>query len=296
MLSEQMIPYGIHSIVPYSRSTALPFGALKVLGGGTLTLSSEFEEQFGGSNKFAWAVESKTISTEWTCVTKSYPNFLFELFLGASVSSTAASATGTVDGLEDYVGTLVDAEGIASVEAVGSEEAKLKTGKYMIVAVSATTVDVYGLTDVDFRKDSGSILEFVDDSLKITASPLTIAMGAPVAIPNMGVTITGGAGTIGMDAGDAAIFEVAGPHGGIDKITIGQSSTTFVEHGQVALSQKRSNGDLIEIEMYKVQGSGFPIGLEEQAFATAELSMKLIYDQCKDAVAEIRSIKGEAGC
>ena len=295
-LSSQMIPYGIHSICPYNLSTGLPYGILKVLGGGTLTLSSEFEELFGGSNKFAWAVESKTISTEWVATVKSMPDFLFELFLGASVSSTAASATGTVDGLEDKVGTLVDATGIASVEAVGSEEAKLKVGKYMIVAVSATSVDVYALTDVDFKKDAASIMEYVDDSLKITASPLTITMGGAVAIPNMGVTITGGAGTIGMDVGDAAMFDVAGPHGGIDTITIGQASTVFPEHGQVAVSQKRANGDLIEIEMFKVQGSGFPIGLEEQAFSIQELSMKLIYDSCNDKVAEIRSIKGVAGC
>jgi len=76
------INYGIHSICPFSRVDQKPFGILKVLGGGTLTMASEFEELFGGSSKFAWAVEAKTISTEWTATVKSMPDFMFELFLG----------------------------------------------------------------------------------------------------------------------------------------------------------------------------------------------------------------------
>lgn len=293
-LSEQMIPYGIHSICPYNRVDGTPYGIMKVLGGGTLTLSSEFEEQFGGSNKFAWAVESKTISTEWVASVKSMPDFLYELFLGASVNKVAASLTGTVDGLLAVKGTLIDATGIASVEAVGSEEAKLKIGKYIAIAVSPTTIDVYALTDVDFTKDLASVMEYVDDSLKINDTPLTVVASTAVAIPNLGVTITGGSGTIGMTVGDSVRFNVAGPHGGMDIITVGKSASTFKEHGQICLSQKRSNGDLIEIEMYKVQGSGFPVGLTEQEFSVPELTMKLIYDQNKDAVAEIRSIKGVA--
>src|SRR5690606_12145884 len=84
------------SICPFRISDGRPYGALKVLGSATMTLTSEFEELFGGSNKNAWAVEAKTISSEWTASVKSMPNFLFELFLGATVKETAASATGTV--------------------------------------------------------------------------------------------------------------------------------------------------------------------------------------------------------
>jgi len=294
-LSEQMIPYGIHSICPYDRADGTPYGVLKVLGGGTLTLSSEFEELFGGSNKFAWAVESKTISTEWTATVKSMPDFLFELFLGASVTKVAASATGTVDGVTAMQGTLIDATGIATITAKASEEAKLKTGKYVLVVVSPTTVQLYALTDVDFNLDSGSVMEYLTDDLTVGA-PITITATTAVDIPNLGVEITGGAGVIAMTVGDSVLFAVAPPHSGMDVITIGKSSTTFPEHGQLCVSQKRSNNDLIEIEMFKVQGSGFPIGLTEQEFSVPELTMKLIYDQCKDAVAEIRSIKGIAGC
>lgn len=291
-LSENRIVYGIHSMAPYSRTTGLPYGILKVIGGGSLSLSAEFEDLFGGSNKFAWASEAKTISSEFTASVKSMPDFLFELYLGATASTTAASATGTVGTLTNKNGTTCkDATtGIASVGAKSGSESDLKSGMYVVKVVSSTTVDVYALTDIDFLE--GTDLTYVDDALKVTSSALTIATGAPVEIPSCGLELTGGSGTINMTTGDTAYFSVAKAHGGISEITIGQSATSFPEHGFLALAQKRANGDLFEIEVFKATGAGFPISLEETVFAIPELTIKLLYDSVKDAVAKIRAIKG----
>ena len=120
-LSDNRIVYGIHSICPYRRSDGLPYGILKVIGGGTLSLSAEYEDLFGGSNKFAWASEAKTLTSEFTATVKSMPDFLFELFLGATVATTAASALGTVGTITNKLGTsMVAATGIASVGAKAS--------------------------------------------------------------------------------------------------------------------------------------------------------------------------------
>lgn len=292
-LSANRIVYGIHSIAPYRRADYLPYGILKVLGGGTLTLASEFEELFGGSNKFAWAVEAKTISTEWTATVKSMPDFMFELFLGATVATTAASATGTVGTLTNKNGTsMVAATGMTTATLKSGLAAKLKDGVYVVVAASATTVDVYALTDIEFSKDSGSLLSYENDALKITASPLTITTATAVEVPNTGIELTGGAGTIAMVAGDTAYFTVKSPHGGISEITIGKSATLFPEHGQLCLAQKRSDGSTFEIELYKVLGSGMPLPLEEQVFSIPELAMKLVYDDLADKVATIRAKAG----
>jgi len=291
-LDYNRIVYGIHSIAPYRISDGLPYGLLKVLGGGTMTLSSEVEELFGGSNKFAWAVEAKTISAEWTATVKSMPDFLFELFLGASVSTTAASATGTVGTIANVYGTsAVEAStGIASVAAKSGSETDLKDGVYIVKVVSATTVDVYSLTDIEFL--NGNDLSYQDDDLKITASALTITASTAVEIPNTGIELTGGSGTIAMTIGDTARFEVKSAHAGISEIDLGASATTFPEHGQVCLAQKRANGDTFEIELYKVIGTGMPIPLEEQAFSIPELSMRLVYDSVNDKVATIRAKRG----
>lgn len=292
------INYGIHSICAFRISDGLPYGILKVLGGGTLTLSSEFEEMFGGSNKNAWAVESKTISTEWTASVKTMPDFMFELFLGASVNAEAASATGTVDSLKAIEGTsTVDAvTGVAGVAGKAGSEADLKDGIYVGVAVSATTFDVYALTDIEFKKlGAVNTLSYLDEALKITATPLTLANGAAVEIVGLGVELTGGS-AVAMVIGDTFRFNVRSAHSGLSTIDIGSGSTIFPEHRQLCLSQKRANGDTFELELYKVVGGGMPIPMEEQAFSIPELSMKLVYDECEDKVATIRAKRGISGC
>lgn len=291
-LSENRLAFGIHSISPYSRTDGKPYGILKVVGGGTLSLTAEFEDLFGGSNKFAWASEAKTVDASFTASVKSLPNFLFELFLGASVAETSASATGSVDSLANVQGTSLQ-DAVIGVDSVGiktGSEADLKDAMYIVEAVSATTVDVYALTDVAFC--NGSDLNYVDDSLKITTSPLTIVMGAVVEIPNTGLELTGGSGTIGMTVGDTAMFSAASAHNGISDITIGKSCSSFPEHGQKLTAAARSNGDLFNIDIFKAVGSGFPLGFEETVFAIPELTVKVLYDETKDGIAKIRATKG----
>lgn len=288
------INYGIHSICPFRISDGLPYGILKVLGGGTLTLTSEFNDLFGGSSKYAWAVEAGTITTEWTATVKSMPDFMFELFLGAKVTTTAASAQGTVGQLANVAGSsVVAATGIASVALKTGGEADLKDGVYIVKAVSATTVDVFALTDIEFKKlGAANNLEYINDELKINATPLAITTGAAVEIVGLGVELTGGAGTIAMTDGDTARFSVSSAHDGVSVIDIGESGTIFPEHRQLCLGQKRANGDVFEIEMYRVLGSGMPVPFEEQAFAIPELSMRLIRDEDEDKVATIRAKRG----
>jgi len=290
------INYGIHSICPFRISDGLPYGILKVLGGGTMTLSSEFEELFGGSNKFAWAVEAKTISSEWTATVKSMPDFMFELFLGASVASTVASAAGTVGDFANVSNTSVlqAAAGIASVQAKAGSTVDLKDGIYIIKAVSPTTVDVYGLSDLEFKKlGAVNSLSFIDEALKVNAAPLTITTGgAATEILGLGVEMLGGSGAIGMAVGDTARFSVRSAHAGLSEISIGSASTIFPEHKQLCLGQKRANGDTFEMELFRVVGSGMPIPFEEQTFAIPELAMKLVQDSVEDKVAVIRAKRG----
>lgn len=292
-LSTNRIVYGIHSMTPYARTTRLPYGILKVLGGGSISFSAETEKLFGGSNKFAWASESKTIDSTFTSTVKSMPDFLFELYLGASVSTTASSATGSViTALTNVYGTSVlnSSTGIASVGIKSGSEADLKDGLYAVKAASTTTVDVYAISDIAF--DKGTDIDFQNDALKITASALTITASTPVTIPDAGLELTGGSGTIGMTANDTAYFRVSAAHGGVSSITIGSSQTTFPEHGLVALGAKRADGSLFEIEMFKAVGAGFPIALEETVFSIPELTIDLLYDSTLNAIAKITATAG----
>jgi len=292
-LSRDFISYGIHSLVPYRRTDRLPYGIFKIIGGGTLSLSSEYEDLFGGSNRYAWASEAKTISSTFSASVKSFPDFLFELFLGATVTTTAASSTGSVGTITNVKGSSVveAATGIASAAAKSGSETDLKDATYIVKAVTTDTVDVYATTDVSFS--NGNDLSFQDDLLKITASPLTITASTAVEVPNTGIELTGGSGTIGMTADDTAYFKVQAAHGGVSEIIIGKNDATFPEHGQVLVSAKRSDGSLMEIDVLKAVGAGFPIQLEETVFAIPELEVKLLYDAQANAVAKITKILGE---
>jgi len=291
-LSTNRIVYGVHSITPYARADKLPFGILKVIGGGAISLSAEFEDLFGGSNKFAWASEAKTISSEFTATVKSMPDFMFELYLGATVSTTAAAALGTVrQAITNVKGTsMVASTGIASVGIKAASEADLKDGIYVVKAVTATTYDVFIMTDIAF--DKGADVTYEDDLLKITATPITLVQSAAADIPNFGLEITGDSGVIALVTDDTAFFSVSAAHGGISEITIGKTSTTFPQHGLVALSQKRADDSLFEIEIFKAVGAGFPISLEETVFAIPELTTKLLYDEVEDAIAKITASAG----
>lgn len=292
MSNYNRILFGIHSICPYSIADGTPYGIMKVIGGGTLSLSAEFEELFGGSSKFSWAVEAKTISAEWTATVKMANDFQFELFLGANVVKTAASSTGTVSTPVNVKGTIFSPTNVSAVSAISGSEQNLKDGVYIIKAVSATSIDIYGLTDLEFKKMGATVnAAYVDDTLKMNAAPIVLADDAATPIPFLGIEITTEAGFV-LVVGDTMRVNVNSAHNGVSEISIGSANTVFPEHRQLCLAQKRSNGDVFEIDMHRVVGSGMPIPLTEQEFSIPEMAMRLVYDSELDEVARIRAKRG----
>lgn len=292
-LSADRIIFNIHSICPVNRTTGLPYGILKVLGDASLTLSAESVDLYGGSNKFPWASEVTQIQSQFTANVRALPDFLFELYAGGSASTTAASATGTCGTLTNKVGTSVmnGTTGIASATLKSGETSELKAGRFIVKAVSATTVDVYAVTDLDFT--DGTDVSFQNDALKITASPLTITASTAVEVPNTGIELTGGSGTIGMTEDDVAYYDVAPAHGGISDITLGQSGITFPEHELFIYAAERSDGSKFEIHAYKATSSaGIVIPLSQGGFGITDLTAKLLYDSTAGKVADIRAIAG----
>ena len=289
-LSNPRILYGVHSVSPYSRTTGLPYGMLRVLAGSTFEMSGDQQTLFGGSFRFPWAVENGEINATLTINTKEYPDFLFTLFLGKAPTSIAADTSGDVSGLANVSGvSLFDAStGIATATIESGEEADLKFGKYIIKYVSATTVDVYLLSDVDANR--GTDIAYVDDALKITASALTITSSTAVSIPNTGVELTGGSGTIALVAGDTAEFMVLPIHTGGMEVSIGGSADEFLEFGAILMSSKRATGELFEIDVYRAVGNGLSLGADEKAFSESSITATAFYDSTKNAICKIRAI------
>lgn len=289
-LSNPRIIYGIHSISPYQRSDKMPFGILKVIGSANLALSSDSESLYAGSNKYAWATENKTVSTELTAKVKAYPGFLFQLFLGASVVDSGVDLAGTVSVLKNAKGTSVmsPTTGISGVVVKALKKENLKFGKYVVKALSANTIGLYLLSDVDLAR--GMLGEYVDDTLKVNATPLTVVTVAGVDVDSHGLTFTGGSAATAFVIGDTATFEVMPPSNRSSVIIVGRSTDSFPGFGALLMAQKRATGEMFEIDAHSCVGGGLPISLEENAFSQPELKMNCLYDAELDRVFTIRHI------
>lgn len=287
-LSDPRILYGVHSVSPYSRTDGLPYGILKVIGSANLALSSDLEQLFAGSNKYAWAAENKTVSTEFTAKVKAYPGFLFSLFLGAAVTDAGVDAAGTTSTLANKKGaSMLAATGLASVSVLTASKANLKFGKYVIKATAATDFKVYLVSDIDISR--GAAASYVDDSLEV-ATVTGVATTANSDVAGLGLRFTGGASTTAFVVGDTATFEVLPPSTKSSAIVVGKSTDTFPAFGALLLSQKRATGEMFEIDAHNCVGGGLPISLEENAFSQPELKMTCLYDSVLDRVFTIRHI------
>jgi len=290
MVTQPRNLFGIHSILFYRRSDGTPYGPpLKVLASGGVDLPADFEDLTGGSEKFVLASEPKTITPEMKVTTKDYADYLYQLFMGATVTKNAAEASGNVSTLTNYKGTsVVAATGIASVSALAGSEANLKFGRYVVKAISATTVNVLVSSDIDLRR--GTDVSYQNDDLELLATDVTITTGADSNIASLGIKLTGGAGAIAMVAGDTAEFEVRPINAGSSVIDIGDVGTEFPEFGAIIYAQKRGSGEMFEIECYRCIGAGLPMNFEEKVFAQAELTIKVLKDFTLDRVMRIRAI------
>lgn len=286
-LSSPRILFGVHEFTPYSRSTGEFYGTVRVLASSSLSLSGELIQLNGGSNRYPWDVQDGNITAEISLTVKEYPDFLFELFLGKAPTTDASGTSGNASTLTNVSGTLVAAVGLASVSVTTA--ADLKFGKYIVKAASATTVDVYASTDVDFRR--GTDGEFENDLLKITASPLTITTDTPVAVPGYGVSLTGGSGTIGMTTGHTAEFYVQPIYDSRTEVTIGATSDVFPEFGAIMIGEQKGSGEMVDIEAYRVKAIGLPMGFQEKAFSESEVTAQCFYDSVKNAVLKVRFVK-----
>lgn len=289
-VSDPRIIYGIHSISPYSRLDKTPYGILKVIGSAALALSADLEQLFAGSNKYAWAAESKTVSTELTAKVKAYPGFLFSLFLGATVTDAAADAAGTISTLTNFKGTSLQnaVTGISTVTIKAASKANLKFGKYVVKVLTATTIGIYLLSDIDIARGTAS--SYVDDTLKLSDTVAAITSAGAIDVIGLGLTFTGGSGTIAMTVGDTASFEVLPPSSKSSQIIVGKSTDTFPNFGALLLAQKRATGEMFEIDAHNCVGGGLPISLEEQTFSQPELKMTCLYDSTLDRVFTMRHI------
>jgi hypothetical protein len=289
-LSDPRSIFGIHTVSPYSRTTGLPYGILRVLGGSSLSLSGEQIKLNGGSNKYPWSVEDGLITAEVSLKVKEYPDFLFELFLGkAPTSVTTPDTDGTISAPVDKNGTSLvhPTTGLASIAVIPTTgAANLKFGKYVLKVTAAKVFSVYCMSNIDFAR--GTDVEFSDDTLLVGSVTLTDT-STTTDLADFGLQFTSGSGVIAMTTGDTATFEVMPPFTKSMTVNIGANSDSFPEFGMVCLSKKKGNLEMFEIDLLRCKGVGLPLGFEENAWSNAEIKVEAFYDSSANKVFSIRN-------
>lgn len=283
------IIFGVHGCTPYSRTTGLPYGELRVIKGSSVSLSAELVDLTGGSSKYPWASEEGSITSEMTLNVGELPNFLFELFLGTAPTEGSAETTGNISTLTDKNGsTIVDAaNGIASVYLLSGSAANLKFGKYTISALSSNTFNVYYMTGIDLGR--GTDGSFLTNSLCIASA---VSFTASVAsVPSHGIAFAQ-IGTPAFTTGDTATFEVRPVNSGYSTVKIGGVvGQSFPEFGALIYAQKRGNQEMMELDMFRCKGAGMPMPFDAGQFAAYEIKVKCLYDETQDGIFNMRHVQ-----
>lgn len=288
-LSDPRIIFGVHSVSPYSRQTGEFYGILRVLGGSSLSLSGELIKLNGGSNKYPWAIEDGTITAEMSLKVKEYPDFLFELFLGKAPTAVGADTAGVVSTPVNKVGTsIIAATGLASISVIPTTgAANLKFGKYVLKYLSATTLNVYVSTNIDFAR--GTDEDYDSDAL-LTQVSGAVSTGGNTDLATLGLRLVGGASATAFVAGDTATFEVLPPSTKSMSVSIGANSDVFPEFGAILMAKKRGNLEMMEIDAHRCKGVGLPLGFDENKFSEAEVKVECFYDSTLNKVLSLRHI------
>lgn len=294
MLSNPRIFFGVHSFTAYCRDSGLPYGTSLVLGQSGFSLTGELASLNGGSNKYAFAVEETNISAELSVTIKQYEDWMMQLFLGKKPTAAAGSATGAISALVDKKGSLVNAvTGIVSVGIKTGSESDLKFAKYVVKVHDAALdqVHVYAKSNVDFAR--GTDKNYEDNLLRITSTPITITNAGVLEVPGFGVELTGGSAvdlaTLSAD-GNTAEFEVLPPDTGSISAIFGGSSDVFPEFGAIVVGQQRGNGEMVELDIFRLKAVGMPMGFQEKTFSEAEITAQAFYDSEKNGVFSMRHV------
>lgn len=281
--------FGVKYLIPYNTLSFKPFGVFRVIQEFAFERAIDLVDLNGGHVSGAWDTEPGQPDNSITATLREYPFFAFEVLEGATTTETAAEATGFVGTIANKLGTSVfDATtGIASVAAKAGEEANIKGIRYVFVATGAATVDIYLHGDgTPFTNISGVVAE------NITV-PST---GGTVDVDELGITITGGSGTVGFTTDDTAAVDTRPIHNGFGTTIVGDSDVTIQQFGLIAVFPKKADGMQFWADFPKVVAQGMPFSGTTREWSEFTLNAKPLVDSKTDRVYTLFSKLNDDDC
>lgn len=276
--------FGIKYLIPYDRTTLKPKGIFEVIGG--VEVGREIEQLFlnGGHKSSPFAVEGGEENNTMTATLREYPNFAFNIFENADITSVTTEASGYVGTPGNKVGSsIIDpTTGIASIAATATKESSIPSGWLLIQGTSdPTKVDIYLAGDVA----SGRV-PIVDELPKIASDVVVAGTGGTVELADYGLTITGGSGTVAFTEGDLAYVDVRPAN--TKRTTIQVGANTGVNYvGMLLVYPRNSEKDQTIVRFPKVAVIGMPFNGNSREFSEFEQAMTPLYDDDAGVLYEI---------
>lgn len=267
--------FGIHSISPYSLTDGLFFleNPLEVVGTFSFNTSQEQVVLNGGPFNFPVDVATGVYTTDGSMTLREFPPGLYEVAYGEKPVENAAETGGSTSTLVNIKGASVfeATDGIDSVGVISGKENEVVNANFTVQWTSATTVDVFVDSDVDFGRNGIARAYIAGGKSKVTAVPLTIATTTAVEIPGFGVELTGGSGTIAGIIGDTASFSSRPINSFSTELLVGGDNVITKKVGLIAYAQKK-DGLMSSINIFSASISGLPRAQTEKAFLESELT------------------------
>ncbi|KKN72954.1 hypothetical protein LCGC14_0405080 [marine sediment metagenome] len=268
-------PFGIKYAIAYDRCSFKPFGLWRVIGEMNLDRSIDNVPNTGGHISGAWDSEFGQPENSIALTVRELPFFAFTVLEGATTNEIVPEATGSVGALTNKQGTSVfDATtGIDSIAAKVGVEQNIKAIRYIFVATGPATVDIHLHGD-------GTPFETIEG---VVASNITVpSTGGTVDVDSLGITITGGSGTIAFVTDDTASSDTRPIHQGFGITPVGSEGDTPTSFGLLGVYPKKSDGMQFWIDFPNVVGSGLPIGATTREWSESSITLTPLIDTATD--------------
>lgn len=276
--------FGIHQATFRSLSDGF-MSTVYILGDVIPDFSQEVVMNRGGSSAFPWSAASGEANAEITLTVKQYSKGVFRFFQpyepGSIVEQPTGDVAGDVSTATNIIGTSVidAATGIATI--VADPAGTLMFGEYIVKCpTNGDTVDLYSDVNLD-----GQV--YVDDTLKLTASPLTVPSAS--SILSNGLQLNGGSGVIAMSAGDVAKLNVRPVNNYALEHYIGKKNACQQEFALTIASEVICGGEkmirVINLPRCIASGGG-ALSFPYKDWASFEATITVLQDQTVGYVAK----------
>ena len=241
-------------------------GLLKITDSATIDLGETVVTLKGGDSNYPYSAAIVDANSTISVPVKEFPTNFMALINHSTATTAAAETAGAAGTAVNVTGTsVVAATGILAA-AAATVGGTLKEGIYIIKAASTTTVNIYAYTDFSCIALGSDVTGLVN------ATPYTITTSTAVAITEIGISLTGGAGTIGMTLNDTAIITVRKINTGTHDISITDCLNNSY-YKVYMFFQPTTEGNLDYIELYRALVSKGSYSASIREFHSQELTI-----------------------